>query len=119
MKFATAVSKFDWQTQLIEKYLASPELPIPLWREGDLEEVRQDLEKVKYFREKILYLRRCIQEEFEATKPTRFTDEQLKEMRYLFSVGVSKNKLSKRYKTTLKVLSKYLSQSTAAGEIKE
>ena len=120
MKFATAVSRFNRQAKLIEKYLESPELPYAsAWTNDQFLEVIQALEGMQDFKEKAIYFSRCIQEDFQAHKPTRITDEQLREMRYLFSVGVSKNKLTKRYKTTLKVLSKHLNQSTAGGENNE
>ena len=111
MKLATAISKFDSHLNKMKECLESPELPVSSWREGDLIDVRQGLESIKDFRESVLYFRRCLQEDFPVLKPTRFTGEELKEMRYLFSVGVSKNKLTKRYQTTFGVLNKYLAIS--------
>jgi hypothetical protein len=54
------------------------------------------------------YLSKSAAFEFKRNKPERFTPEQLKEMRYLFSEGVTKTALSRKYKSDVKTIYKFL-----------
>ena len=72
------------------------------------EEIMQNMEQ--NYRELLKwdFLSKSAAFEFKNNKPERFTPEQLKLMRYLFSEGVTKTALARKYKSDVKTIYKFL-----------
>lgn len=72
------------------------------------EKIRQTMEENYVDLSKWDYLSKSAAFEFKRNKPEKFTQEQLKEMRYLFSEGVTKTALARKYKSDVKTIYKFL-----------
>ena len=109
IKFSNAVKSAQAHLKNIKTLLDSPLLPIHAQlRKSCHEENKNRISCLIVETNNLEHFCVYLKEDFEAFKPARFTDTQLKEMRYLKDAGVSIKRLAKRFMSTQVTVKKYL-----------
>ena len=109
IKLSNAVKSAQAHLKNIKTLLDSPLLPIqPNFRESDHEENKSRINCLIVETNNLEHFCVYLKEDFEAFKPARFTDTQLKEMHYLRDAGLSIERLAKRFMSTEVTVKKYL-----------
>ena len=107
-KLKTAISRAQYHFAKAQKCLESEHLKIYPSAQWSYEQIGHGLAFTSLHLDHWANFYTFLLKEYETSKPDRFTPEQLKEIRYLHTNGVSIMKLAKNYNCAFDTIKKYL-----------